>query len=150
MGNLVEIARFYDPEEAYCAKGYLLSHGIDTLIQNDHHLTMAPWLRIALNGYGLQVMASKQNEATKLLQEAFAGNNDTELQRSETSEGIDKTEKKTMRNWFWFPIAFLSIPFVPLLKPRWTLPLQFTVAALWYAYFLLTIESGWLLYMLIY
>ena len=149
MGNLVEIARFFDPEEAYCAKGYLLSHGIDTLIQNDHHLTMAPWLRIALNGYGLQVTASKKNEATKLLREVFAANDDAESQRTENSDIADGL-KKTKRNWFWFPVAFLSIPFVPLLKPRWTLPLQFTVAALWYAYAILTIESGWLIYMLIY
>ena len=106
MGNLVEIARFYDPEEAYCAKSFLLSNGIDSFVQNDHYLTMAPWLRFALNGYGLQVMASFEQDARTLLENIGA----TKL---ETGEEIKDNfgyaaALRQRPNWFWLPIALAS------------------------------------------
>ncbi|MEO1137216.1 MAG: hypothetical protein AAFW68_11530, partial [Pseudomonadota bacterium] len=63
MGNLVEVARFSDPEEAFCARGYLLSLGIDSIIHNEFHLNMEPYLRIALGGYGLLIVDDREEEA---------------------------------------------------------------------------------------
>ena len=99
MGKLVEVARFYDPEEAYCAVGYLKSYGIDALVDSEHHLTTAPWLRIALGGYGLHVREDLIGEAKAALSKV---------------ETVPKRENSTTKNWIWFPIAFLSgTPFLP-------------------------------------
>ncbi len=67
MGNLIEIAGFYDPEETYCAKGLLQSHGIEAIVQNEHHLTMAPWLRVALGGYRLLIISDLAEDARRIL-----------------------------------------------------------------------------------
>lgn len=112
MGNLIEIARFYDPEEAYCAKSFLLSNGIDSFVQNDHYLTMAPWMRIALHGYGLQVMASSEDNARTLLR--YIGATPLEIVEEDFVEDIPRKQKT---NWLWLPVAFSTgVPFLP--KPR--------------------------------
>ena len=70
MADLVEIAHFYDPEEAYCARGFLQTHGIDTIIQNEHHLNMAPSLRVALGGYRILGVSEQREEAVRVLRKA--------------------------------------------------------------------------------
>ncbi|MAW78864.1 MAG: hypothetical protein CMI63_01395 [Parvularcula sp.] len=146
MGNLVEIARFYDPEEAYCARSFLLSNGIDSFVQNDHYLTAAPWMRIALQGYGLQVMASAENDARMLLDTIGAA----ELETAEDSPS-DATPLIRKPNWLWLPVAFsTSIPFLPKPKPGWfgllqsTILLTLYIAVLYLAYSWLAWISFWL------
>ncbi|WP_425410916.1 hypothetical protein [Hyphococcus sp.] len=117
MGNLVEIARFYDPEEAYCVKSFLLSNGIDSYIQNDYYLTMAPWLRIALSGYGVQVMATHALDARELLAEI--GSEAPEVGSPANNEriGPTSTQNGVRKDWLWLPVAIWSgIPFVPKTK----------------------------------
>ncbi|GJL91025.1 hypothetical protein [Hyphococcus sp.] len=141
MGNLVEVARFYDPEEAYCAKSFLLSNGIDSFVQNDHYLTMAPWMRIALHGYGLQVTASSEEEATQLLRSVAASQPTPEVSLMVNDAGDDdfRNEKKAP-NWLWFPVALGTfIPFMP--KRKSGVPAIFQHSAL-LALYLLVLSSA--------
>ncbi len=129
MGNLVEIARFYDPEEAYCAKSFLLSNGIDSFVQNDHYLTMVPWMRIALHGFGLQVMASCEDDARMLLQTIGAA-----LPEVTDDNPSDTTPPSRKTNWLWLPIAFsTNVPFLPKPKPGWFGLLQSAILLTLYA-----------------
>lgn len=140
MGNLVEIARFYDPEEAYCARSFLLSNGIDSFMQNDHYLTMAPWMRIALDGYGLQVTASSEGDARTLLETVSA----TPSQDAQDSPA-DTTPQIRKPNWLWLPIAFsASVPFLPQPKSGWFGLLQNTILLTLYMWPLYMLYS-WLL-----
>jgi hypothetical protein len=120
MGRLVEIAHFYDPEEAYCAKGFLLAHGIQTIFQNEHYVTVDPALRFALGGYRMLALSEFEETAREAL-ESIHG---------QAGEDDPDPIQKTPHNWLWLPIAFLvGIPFVPLLKPKWMLPFQFLILA---------------------
>jgi len=67
MGNLVEIARFYEPEEAFCASSYLQSFDIVVIIQNEYHLTIDPAMRIGLGGFRLLVSSEAATSATSHL-----------------------------------------------------------------------------------
>ena len=114
----MEIAHFYEPEEAYCAKGYLRSFGIETIIQNEHHLTVNPMMRIALGGYPLLVVAGQAEEARQAL---------AEISRQQ-HEPISRK-----RNWFWLPIALGSgVPFVPSRRSNGTPLLHLMFLALFY------------------
>jgi hypothetical protein len=120
VSKLVEITRFLDPEEAYCAKGYLKSYGIDAIVQNEYHLTAAPWLRIALGGYPLLILSNFEDEARQALNEVSSRKSDSQdsylLPHSDSSEPQIRREK----NWLWLPIAFLwGVPFVPSQKSGW-------------------------------
>ncbi|WOI52372.1 hypothetical protein [Parvularcula sp. LCG005] len=53
MTTYATIARFYDPEEAHVAAGYLRSHGFDVQVADQHALTAMPEMRIGLQGYRL-------------------------------------------------------------------------------------------------
>ena len=129
MGKLVEVARFYDPEEAYCAAGYLKSYGIDALVDNEHHLTTAPWLRIALDGYGLRVRDDAFDEAKNALAKI---------------EPVAKRKKSKTKNWIWFPIAFLSgTPFLPVKRTGVIAVFQFIALLGFYVIFF--VYLGWLL-----
>jgi len=67
MRKLVEIAHFHDPEEAFCACSYLDSHGVVTIIKNEHHLTVQPFLRVGLGGYPLLAANADAELAQELL-----------------------------------------------------------------------------------
>ncbi len=108
MGNLVEIAAFFDPEEAYCARGYLQSYGVDAILQNEHHLATAPWLRVALGGYRLMAPSEQVREAQELLEKV---------------QPLKDSSLAGKKNWIWLPVAFMSaVPFMP--KPK-TGPMAF-------------------------
>lgn len=126
MGRLVEIARYYDPEEAFCAQGYLRSCGIDTLVQNEHHLSMNPSLRVALGGYGLFGLAGDAEEAKSVL--AMVG--------SEAGALSSDSEGENRRKWYWTPVAIVSgVPFFPRCKSMWGLFLLMAPGGLlWLAY----------------
>lgn len=145
MGSLVEIARFYDPEEAYCAQGYLRSCGIDAFVQNEHHLSVNPSLRIALGGYGLLGFADMASEAKAALK-AITGDAAASMMLSEGDAGSD-VEFSNRRNWFWLPVAVVSgVPFLPRFKSTWGL-LMLTIPGglLWLGYALYLISTaGWL------
>ena len=114
MPNLVEVARFYDPEEALCAASYLRAHGIETILQNEHHLTMAPYLRIALNGYGLLARTKQQDDARNALNEIA----------NATPDSIGAENRKN-RNWWYLPAAFgTAAPFLPVYRSRTVFLLQ--------------------------
>lgn len=117
MGQLSAIAQFADPEEAYCAKGFLRARGIDCIIQNDHHLTMAPWLRVALGGYRLMVIDAFADDAKAALEEVDALNSDDDLAQHAQQGNDFGGQKRKAKNWLWFPVAFLSaVPFLPSRK----------------------------------
>ena len=117
MGGLIEIAHFYEPEEAYCAKGYLQSLGIETIIQNEHHLATNPMMRVALGGYPLLAASAHAEEAR------FALANIPEQQR-----------QPRKKNWFWLPVALsYGVPFVPTRRESGTRVLHVVFLAVFYA-----------------
>ena len=143
MSDLVQIAQFYDPEEAYCAQGYLKSHGVETIIQNDHHLTMAPWLRIALGGFCLLAPSTQEDQARlalDLVPETSSYNTASNAVRSDHSSHTDKGR----RNLLWAPVAFLTgIPFILRINSKWDVVVQAcTVAA--FAFMFIAISTFWL------
>ncbi|MEM9616927.1 MAG: hypothetical protein AAF936_03110 [Pseudomonadota bacterium] len=132
MSDLVQIAQFYDPEEAYCAKSYLQSHGIDTFVQNDHHLTMAPWMRVALGGYRLLAVDTEAAEAKKALSEVQAIQPEQiGIQPEPSSVQLQPAKRKS---WGWLPIAFMTgVPFLPIYKSWRSLILHLAVLLIIYA-----------------
>ncbi len=113
MGSLVEITRFFDPEEAYCAQGYLRSCGFYTFLQNEHHLATAPHLRVALNGYGLFVHKKQVVEARDALADIIA-----ESATGPVAVKAEENVRASRKNWFWLPtfLFFGAWPFVPRIK----------------------------------
>lgn len=132
MSDLVQIAQFYDPEEAYCAKSYLQSHGIETFVQNDHHLTMAPWLRVALGGYRLLAIDTEAAEARKALSEVQSPQQEkTDSLTISDSEELKSAKRK---NWIWLPIAYLhAVPFLPKAESSWWRLFQLFALTMLYA-----------------
>lgn len=130
MGSLTEIARFYDPEEAFCAQAFLRSCGFETYLQNEHLLSMAPHLRVAVNGYGLYSLdktaaigarSELENLATLFI----------------TSEAMDElgTEHRSRKNWFWLPTyLFAHWPFLPRIRSAGDVILQGAVIAVMYVF----------------
>ena len=127
MGHLVEIAQFYDVEEAFCAKGYLQSRGIDTFIQNEHHLNVAPWLRVALGGYRLLGLSEYKKAAAQALDEVSKIRVAEAAADAPTADEPESTHEREDKNWWWLPIALLSeTPFLPSKKSGWVAPFQFS------------------------
>lgn len=122
MADLVEVTRFIDPEEAYVANSFLNSRGIKTIIQNEHHLTTAPHLRIGLGGYRI-LCGSSDREAARNALNACRAN-----EPSETREGSDDTKDNfspRKRNWLWLPLAASFFPpFIPRYRSGWEQYLQ--------------------------
>jgi hypothetical protein len=134
MGDLVEVARFYDPEEAYCAKSFLNAHGISTFVGNDHYLTAAPWMRFALNGYGIHVAASDARDAQDLLRTIQASKPENAETTVEESEISDRMQRSRNKNWPWFPVAFfIGIPFLPKERSGWFVAVQYAALLSLYA-----------------
>ena len=127
MGKLVEIAHFHDPEEAFCARSYLEAYGVPTIIQNEYHLTAAPWLRVGLGGYPLLANDRDSEIAKELLQNpepvAVDGNDDS-------------APRKPI--WLAFPMG-LEFGFLPYRK-RGLIGVLVTIIFL---YFFLMFVFGW-------
>ena len=139
MSHLVEIAQFYDPEEAYCAQGYLRSHGIDTILQNEHHLTTNPTLRYALGGYRLLVLPKMKEGATLALN--IVEENERLLLAQQNDEERERLKLKKLKatNWFWVPIAFsVSIPFILRFKSKWDVLVQSVLMLFIYGWYFAT------------
>lgn len=58
-----EIARFYDPDEAQVAAGFLRAQGFDVEVADVHMLTARPELRFALGGFRLLAANKDAQEA---------------------------------------------------------------------------------------
>ena len=136
MSALKEVRSFYDPEEAYCAWAYLNANGVRALIQNEYHLTSAPWLRVALGGYRLLAPAETKSEVEALFTQIETDRpND---QRERESSLLDRPDnedslKNRKRNWTWLPIAvWMGFPFVPNHRGHVIGALQYSVVALFY------------------
>ncbi len=132
--SIVEIARYLDPEEALCARGFLESAGCPVVLTGEHHLSVEPYLRVALGGYRLLVPIDEAAVASRLLAEPEAG--------TEADEGgQDAALRRPHRNWVWIATFFLTPflfgalpgdPFVPFLKGPVRIALQAGVLAFFY------------------
>lgn len=144
MGRLTEIAHFYDPEEAYCARAYLAARGVDALFQNEHHLTVAPWLRIALGGYRLLVSDENADAAARLLREISTdGRKDQFEDDQERSRKTKLSKERRLQTWIWLPVAFAAgVPFIPLRRTRWIRAFELIALASFYGW-LIWSWSGW-------
>ena len=117
--GLVEVAAFYDPEEAWCAKGFLAAQGIETFVQNEHHLTAVPWLRVALGGYRLLAMSEFRDDARQALAAVRAIGDDQRIEPTPAVVGTLQESESRGWGWWWLPIAFLfAVPFLPRHRPR--------------------------------
>lgn len=131
MGHLVQIAGFYDAEEAFCARGYLAARGIDTFIQNEHLLNVAPWLSVALGGYRLLGLSENKEAAARTLKHVSEIRIDEVAAGAMTADEAESAHEREDKNWWWLPIAFFSeTPFLPSKKPGWVAPFQFSVMVL--------------------
>lgn len=138
MGRLVEIAAFYDPEEALCASAYLRAYGVETLLQNEHHLTMAPSLRVALGGYRVLVNSAAAKDAKRILDDVSKRDRGEARAKSDNEE--PEMAAREIRDWFWLPIVFLhNVPFIPRQRTGLLNWLQLTLLALLYTTFLLLV-----------
>ena len=135
----MEVAQFYDPAEAYCAKGYLKSFGIDTVVQNENHLSVAPSLRIALGGFRLLAISDQKDDALAALRDVGSRQSkdcDITINQTDISQDGYRPRRK---NWFWLPLILaMGVPFLPIYRHRSTLVWQFLllilpfyVTALW-------------------
>jgi hypothetical protein len=121
MGRLVEIARFYDPEEMICAQSYLRALGVETFAENESLLNVAPYLRMAVGGYALHAPASLAEDARSALAAAQA----VDITEPSAAEG----DVRPLRNWIWMPVAVMSgVPFLPRFRSRATLAMQALLA----------------------
>lgn len=117
MASLVQFTRYFDPEETYCAKSYLQSHGIETIIQNEHHLTMAPWLSIALGGYRLLGMSEDKDAALQALRDVPAVKLSGNAGNIETIAEMPDEPARETPNWPWAPLSLAhGFPYLPRKK----------------------------------
>lgn len=134
MASLVEIVRFSEPEEAYCAQSYLRAQGFETIVQNEYHLTMAPWLRVALGGYPLLGLSETANDARAALRVLPEKTNTSCPEEDLPKKKQSKHTTVTHKNWLWAPIAFFwAVPFVPTFKTKSALFAQLILLAALYA-----------------
>jgi DNA-directed RNA polymerase subunit RPC12/RpoP len=68
-----EIARFYDPEEAKIAAGFLRAEGFDVTLPEEHTLAVQPELRFTLGGFRLLAPTEQAFLATKMLESVKRG-----------------------------------------------------------------------------
>ncbi len=145
MGSLVEIAHFFDPEEAFVAQGYLRAQGISTIIQNEHHLNMAPWLRVALGGYRLLAIREIATDARAALRHLPDANELAPAQSGQVEMKESSREYVRQRNWFWTPFAFFSnAPFIPVYRSTGEMVFQMSILFCLYAglFFAMHIVGG--------
>ncbi|MCA8897700.1 MAG: hypothetical protein H6847_12345 [Hyphomonas sp.] len=115
--SLTQVATYYDPEEAYCAKGFLESCGFDVYLVNEHHLAANPAFRVALGGYALAVPASAAKEALLCLDEVPdrpPATHDTAI-----CAQCGGTHILRKRRLVWLPLALAAgVPFLPFRRQR--------------------------------
>ena len=133
----MEIATFYDPEEAYCAQAAVRSGGCYSILYNEHHLGVAPALRIGLEGFRLIVLeqdaADVRNALNGYMDDAVA-----EIQNAPLPE----TGRTKRKNWFWFPVALATaVPFLPSYSSRNVLIGQILVSLPFYFIILASLAS---------
>ncbi|MEM7739249.1 MAG: hypothetical protein AAF225_00425 [Pseudomonadota bacterium] len=109
-----EIARFYDPEEAKVAAGFLRSQGYEITLPEEHHLGSAPHLSFALGGYRLLAPYEEAYEASLTLRQKRDKPKHDACERC----GSPDIRRQRVR---WFPFAFLGLvmgtaPFTPAKK----------------------------------
>ena len=122
MSRLVEIAAFYDPEEAYCVQAAVRSGGCFSILYNEHHLGVAPTLRIGLRGFRLLVLEQDAEDVRNALIAYVEGA--SAQTHSTTPVETDLTRRI---NWLWVPVAlFTQTPFVP----TFVSPFQFAAQAI--------------------
>lgn len=138
MSALTEVGNFYDPEEVYCAWGYLNANGVHAVIQNEYHLTSAPWLRVALGGYRLLAPVETKSIVDALFAQISTESDTGELERDDFDQSnIKDNMKKRKSNWIWLPVAFLTeTPFVPKHRGGVIGALQYAFVAMFYISFL--------------
>lgn len=142
MTDLVAIAYFFDPEEAFVAQSYLRADGVDALIQNEYHLNMAPWLRIALGGYRPLAVDETATEARAALNHIAEHAPDSSVEVDDPDAGTQLPEPVRKKNWFWLPIAFNSVaPFVPTYKSKPELFTQSVILVCIYAGMIYSMHS---------
>ncbi len=132
MTRLVEIATFYDPEEALCAQGAVRAGGCFSFLQNQYHLGTAPSLRVALGGYRLFVLEDDEERALlslgKSLNDGSAAAPETPQEATAPADQI-----RVRKNWLWLPVALTaSVPFVPTYKNSGSLLFQLIVSIPFY------------------
>lgn len=129
MSRLVEIAHIYDPEEAFCVRAYLRSAGVYCVLQNEHHLGSAPWMRVALGGYRLLVVDDEAEDAKSLIENALGAEQFSDnLAAFSRHAGVQSHRRKDI---LWFPIALAwGVPFLPVEKPG----LDFVIRLLLFIY----------------
>lgn len=133
MTRLVELAIFYDPEEALCAQGAVRAGGCFTLLQNEHHLATAPWLRVALGGYRLCVLEDDAERARLVLGNALDDTVPAEPADAVLEDNAADKHIRSRKNWLWLPVVFATtIPFVPTFKNGRTLLYQLLVGSPFY------------------
>ena len=98
MAGFVEITRFWGPEEALCAQSFLRARGIETVLRNYHHQSVAPDLRFALGGIGLMVLPQDCTAVVAELREAA-------LAHSEAAPDEEDYDLAPSASWLWLPIA---------------------------------------------
>ena len=142
---LVEIAHFYDPEEAYCARGYLGAQGVHTVIQNEHHLNVAPLLRVALGGYRLLAASEDANDAKRLLADVAKAESEIRPQEEPAPpQSSANAISRRARTAFWFPVAFsFGVPFIPPRRSGWIRTIEMAALISLYA-LLISWWAGWL------
>ena len=115
MGRLVEIAAYFSPEEALCARSYLQSEGLEVLLQNEHLLTADPAMRIAVGGFRLLALSSDDAaHARTLLKAVEAHDRSDDDDNALSCPSCGSRKVKRQRNIVWVPIAFgFGAPFVP-------------------------------------
>ncbi|MBU50586.1 MAG: hypothetical protein CL920_18060 [Deltaproteobacteria bacterium] len=79
MSHAVPIATFSSLPEAQVAKTFLSSHGIDSLVMDEHTVGMNVWLTQAIGGIRLMVHVDDSIQAHQLLSEADANELETEV-----------------------------------------------------------------------
>ena len=134
MSTLIEVGNFYDPEEAYCAWGYLNANGVYAVIQNEYHLTSAPWLRVALGGYRLLAPVGTKPIVDALFAQISSESDTGELESDDFDhiEAEDKLKNQKF-SWTWFPVAlFTETPFVPKHRGGVIGALQYAFVAMFY------------------
>lgn len=65
--SLIELCRFYDPEEALVAQSFLDAYGIAVFTSAYNHVSNAPHTRFGFGGMRLYICANEETDARKLL-----------------------------------------------------------------------------------
>ncbi len=93
MPQLITIASFNEPLEAYIVKGRLEAEGIPTYIAHEHHISVAWYLSNALGGVKIQIRKEDKDFAKNILNLLHSGDYEEELKKE-----ISNTESNLCPN----------------------------------------------------